>query len=225
MILLSGVAGAVDGVGYVLLRVFTAHVTGNTVHVGTDLGRVDLGAAWRPALAIASFVAGVVAGAAVRDACVRHAVPARAAVLGVAGLLLAAFLGVGVATERAWAEAPRFAALAAIAALAMGCQNAVTPRVGGRRVRTYVTGTMTELGEALLVAARSGGERAASLRRAAELFAVWLAYLAGGIASGAAGSRWGVDATLLPIAGIAIAVAIEVRRGRVEEELGSRMIA
>jgi uncharacterized membrane protein YoaK (UPF0700 family) len=226
-LLLSGVAGAVDGVGYVLLHVFTAHITGNTVHVGTGLGRLELGAAWRPAVAIASFVAGVAAGALVRDACGRHAVPARPAVLGLTGLLLSVFLGVGLATERAWSAAPRFTLLAALAALAMGCQNAVMPRVGGRRVRTYITGTMTELGEVLVAAgqAGAGAERAASLRRAGELFAVWLAYLAGGIASGVAGTWWGVGAVLLPIAGLAIAVVLELRSGRSEDALGSRATA
>ncbi len=220
-LLLSGVAGAVDGIGYVLLHVFTAHVTGNTVHVGTAAGRVDLGSAWRPALAIAAFVAGVAMGALARDACTAREGAARPVVLAIAGAFLAAFLVVGLADRGAPSEGPRFAVLAALAALAMGCQNAVMPKVAGRRVRTYITGTMTEFAEALVAAAKDGSERGASLRRAAELFAVWFTYLAGAVVSGAAGTRWGFRAAAFPLVGIAVAVAVEVRRARTEE-LGSR---
>ncbi len=86
-LLLSCVAGAVDGVGYVLLHVFTAHITGNTVHVGTGVGRLDLGSAWRPAFAIAAFVAGVGVGALVRDASSRAGLPTRPIVIALCGAL------------------------------------------------------------------------------------------------------------------------------------------
>ncbi len=224
-LLLSGVAGAVDGIGYVVLHVFTAHITGNTVHVGTAAGRLDFGSAWHPALAIAAFVAGVVVGALVREACGRRPGAARPVVLGIAGALLVAFLAVGLAAEGAPTDGGHFAVLAGLAALAMGCQNAIMPKIGGRRVRTYITGTMTELGEALVAAARDRGERAASLARAADLFAVWLTYLVGAVVSGAVGTRWGVGAALVPLAGIAVVVAIDLRRWRTEAGVGSRITA
>ncbi|GEJ56954.1 DUF1275 family protein [Anaeromyxobacter diazotrophicus] len=212
-LLLSGVAGAVDGLGYLLLGVFTAHITGNTVHLGAALGRAQLAAAAHPAFAIAAFVAGVAAGAVARDACERRGLPARPVVFALCGALLAALLGAW--TGLGGAEGARFYALAAPAALAMGCQNAVMPKVGGRRVRTYITGTMTELAEALVAAARRrGGERAAALARASELLGVWLAYLAGAVASGAAAARWGAAGVLLPLAGLGSAVLAELRRWR-----------
>ena len=209
-LVLSCVAGAVDGIGYVLLHVFTAHITGNTVHLGADVGRLELGAAARPAFAIAAFVVGVAVGAFAREASTQRGIPERIAVFALCGSLLALFLALGHAMSPAPTSA-RFYALAAPAALAMGCQNAVMPKVGGRRVRTYITGTMTEFGEAVVAAARSSrGARAEAADRAAELCAVWLAYLAGGIVSGTAGARWGVSAALFPIAGLAIAIALEV---------------
>lgn len=208
--MLSCAAGAVDGIGYVLLHVFTAHITGNTVHLGADVGRLELGAAVRPAFAIAAFVFGVGLGAFAREASAQHGVPERVAVFALCGSLLALFFTLGQAMAPA-ATPARFYALAAPAALAMGCQNAVMPRVGGRRVRTYITGTMTEFAEAVVAAARSSGSaRADAAERAADLCAVWLAYLAGGIVSGAAGVRWGVAAALFPMAGLAIAIAMEV---------------
>ena len=224
-LLLSCVAGAVDGIGYVLLHVFTAHITGNTVHVGTGVGRADLGSAWRPALAIAAFVVGVGVGALVRDGCARAGWPARPVVMGLAGGLLLVFVAAGLGQGGASPGAGRLAILASSAALAMGCQNAVMPRVGGRRVRTYITGTMTELAEALVAAATGpAGGRAESLRRARDLLAVWITYLVGGVVSGAAGTRWGVAAALFPIAGLLAAIAVELRRWRSDEALGARAL-
>jgi uncharacterized membrane protein YoaK (UPF0700 family) len=213
-LLLSGVAGAVDGMGYVLLHVFTAHVTGNTVQVGTDLGRIDLSSAWRPAFAILAFAAGVALGALAREACAQRGLAGRPAVLGISGLLLAVFLGAGLALGGA-PGGVRFMAVAAPAALAMGCQNAAMPARGGRRAKTYITGTVTELVEALVVAASRGRGGTRPPRRAFELFGLWLAYLAGGVASGAAAAKWSVAAALLPMAGIAIAIAMDwgSRRG------------
>lgn len=210
-LVLSCVAGAVDGIGYVLLHVFTAHITGNTVHLGTEVGRLDLGAAARPAFAIAAFVVGVGAGAFAREASAQRGIPERIAVFALCGSLLTLFLVLGQAMAGPVPTAGRFYALAAPAALAMGCQNAVMPKVGGRRVRTYITGTMTEFAEAVVAAARAPrGRGTAEAERAADLCAVWLAYLAGGIVSGAAGTRWGVVAALFPIAGLAIAIGMEV---------------
>jgi uncharacterized membrane protein YoaK (UPF0700 family) len=212
-LLLSGVAGAVDGIGYVLLHVFTAHITGNTVHVGTDAGRLDLAAAWRPALAIAAFVTGVGVGALTREACERHAIAARPVVVGVTGLLLVIFLALGIGDD-ANSSSVRFVALTLPAAMAMGCQNAIMPRIAGRRVKTYITGTMTEFAEAVVAAATtSGQERGRSVRSAVELFGLWFTYLVGGVVSGAAGTRWGVAAALFPIAGVAVVVCVEAWQG------------
>ncbi len=225
-LLLSGVAGAVDGIGYVLLHVFTAHITGNTVHLGTDAGRLDLSSAWRPGLAIAAFVAGVVLGASIRERCARHGIPAHPVVVGVTGLLLVVFLGVGIEIGDAALQGARFAALAVPAALAMGAQNAVLPRRGKRRVKTYVTGTMTEFAETIVAAGmRSGADRVRSVRHAVELFGLWFTYLVGGLVSGAAGARWGVTAALFPIGGVAVVVGASVWRMRSGEAAGARNVA
>jgi uncharacterized membrane protein YoaK (UPF0700 family) len=98
--------------------------------------------------------------------------------------------------------------------------------VGGWRVRTFITGTMTEFAEALVAAATSTGQhRASDLRRAVALFGVWFMYLLGGIVSGAAGVRWGVTAALFPIAGITIAMVVEIRRWRADQALASSRTA
>jgi uncharacterized membrane protein YoaK (UPF0700 family) len=216
-LLLSLVAGSVDGLGYLLLHVFTAHITGNTVQVAIRLAGAKLEAAAGAGFAVALFVAGVAVGALVRDAAERRGWPSRAVVFAVGALLLAAFAALG-SGERG--EAPpagwRFFALTALATLAVGCQNAVGPKVGGRRVRTYITGTMTEFGEAIVEAgtARDRSERATAVARSRRLLGVWVAYLGGGLVSAAAAERWGARSALVPLAGLAIAIAADLGRAR-----------
>ncbi len=218
-LLLSGTAGAVDGVGYLLVHVFTAHVTGDTVHVGARLARQDLAGAAHAAYAIAFFVAGTALGAVLRDASARRGLPGRAVVLAVALASLAAFVVVGTVAARAGALAHGvpFLVLTACAAGAMGLQNAVPPMVGGRRVRPFMTGTLTDAVEAAVRAvgapARSGARHRA-VRRGAALFAVWAVYLCGGLVAGAAAVRWGAVAALLPMAGLTATAAGEVLHPR-----------
>jgi uncharacterized membrane protein YoaK (UPF0700 family) len=207
-LLLSAIAGSVDGLGYVLLRVFTAHITGNTVHAAAQIARSGVEAAAGAGFAIALFVAGVAGGALLREESVRRGWPARAAVLGACALLLALF----AAFPAAQARSPRFYLLTALAALAAGAQNAVGPAVGGKRVRTFITGTMTELAEALVVARFArGAARRDALARARGLLGVWLAYLLGAIACAAAAGPLGTRAALLPAAALGAAVAASLR--------------
>ena len=60
---LAWVAGYVDAVGYILLfGLFTAHMSGNTVRLGVDLGRGDASEALARAVPIGVFVIGVALG-------------------------------------------------------------------------------------------------------------------------------------------------------------------
>jgi uncharacterized membrane protein YoaK (UPF0700 family) len=202
------VAGAVDGIGYLLLHVFTAHVTGNTVHAGTRLGAGDLRDGGWALLSIALFAAGVGLGAIVRDGCERRAWRPQRVVLALSAALLAAFalLGRGL-VPGATPDLGGGRTLAALAAatLGIGSQNAVGPRVGGRPVRTYITGTMIELVEALVAARRANPPaRRAELSRAAALLAVWGAYLAGAVQSSVACARLGSAAAILPAGALAL---------------------
>lgn len=65
-VLLGWTGGAVDAMGYlVLYRLFTAQMSGNTVHLAVALGRHDLRVALERAAAIAAFVAGALFGSLV----------------------------------------------------------------------------------------------------------------------------------------------------------------
>jgi uncharacterized membrane protein YoaK (UPF0700 family) len=212
---LAVAAGAVDGLGYVLLDgLFTAHITGNTVKAGTALGRLGLSTALVDGFPILVFVLGVVAGALLRDLLARWVSRPRVIVLATSATLLAGFVVAGALLEMGRAP-PRgalaFYVLAALATASMGIQNAAKPSIAGRPVRTFITGTMVDFGEALAAALAAGAARAEPLRRAAVLFAVWLTYLVGAAAGGAAALHVGTFAAAVPGCCVVAALALERR--------------
>jgi uncharacterized membrane protein YoaK (UPF0700 family) len=215
-IVLSAVGGAVDGLGYVLLaQLFTAHITGNTVKTGTDLARLDVSTALVDGFPIAVFVLAGFAGALLRDLLARRLSRPRLPVLAASAALLLAFVAAGALLESGRAPAPggaSFYVLATLATASMGVQNAVKPSIAGRPVRTFMTGTMVDFGEALAagaIAARA--RRREHLRRASVLLAVWIAYLSGAAVAGAAALRVGTFAAALPACAVLVALALEWR--------------
>jgi uncharacterized membrane protein YoaK (UPF0700 family) len=218
---LSAVAGAVDGLGYVVLfQLFTAHITGNTVKSGSAFGAMHFGQALRDGFPIAVFVAGVILGASLRGSLERHAVRApRAVVLSLGLALLLAFIAGGAALGGGRflvEDSAEFYGLAALATLAMGVQNAAKSRVGGSNVRTFITGTISDFGEAVAAAlvAHVPGQRRAHLRRASLLLGVWMAYFGGGAVASGAAVKFGTASAALPAAGLAVAIALELRSTR-----------
>src|SRR5215208_6665563 len=66
LVMLSLAAGCVDAVGYLGLgQIFVANMTGNTVLLGLALGQAKGQAALRAVVALAGFIVGVGAGAAI----------------------------------------------------------------------------------------------------------------------------------------------------------------
>jgi uncharacterized membrane protein YoaK (UPF0700 family) len=66
LVMLSLAAGCVDAVGFLGLgQIFVANMTGNTVLLGLALGQAKGQAALRAVVALAGFVIGVGAGAAI----------------------------------------------------------------------------------------------------------------------------------------------------------------
>ncbi|HEX9289892.1 MAG TPA: YoaK family protein [Anaeromyxobacteraceae bacterium] len=205
-----------DGLGYVLLdRLFTAHITGNTVKAGTDLAQLDVSRALVDSFPIAVFVLGGFTGALLRDLLARWVSRPRISVLATSAALLVAFAAAGALLEAGRAPPPggiSFYVLAALATASMGVQNAAKPLFAGRPVRTFMTGTMIDFGEALAASAMAaGGARRERLHHAGLLFTVWLAYLVGGAAAGAAALHLGTVAALLPACGVVTALAVEWR--------------
>ncbi len=214
-LLLAVVGGCVDAVGYVVLfKIFTAHMSGNSIASTVHAGEGDWGEACRRAFPVPVFVLGVAAGAAVCEVMLRRgARSVFAAALALEAALLFAFTAFGAAAagggpvpaEPAW----RFYLIAALPALAMGVQNAALRRVGGAGVRTtYITGMLTNFAEEatlwLFPRPRPDKQphlpprRPPSAARALLHLGLWLCFVGGGLAGVAGVLRWGPAAVTAP---------------------------
>jgi uncharacterized membrane protein YoaK (UPF0700 family) len=211
VILLAGAAGCLDAVGYLMLGLFTANMTGNTILLGLSLGRAAWAEALHNVVAIAAFVAGAGAGTLVVRSLRRlaHGLGAEALVLALA---VAAWIVFGAPRGRIAEPAAYW--LIALLAAAMGIQSAAVRRVGEQRVATtYVTGTLTTLATDTASdlldrwsARRGGGETEAretpktpAARGTALMMGLWAVYLFGALVGGFAEQRWSMWAVVAPI--------------------------
>lgn len=211
-LLLAGAAGYVDAVGYLMLGLFTANMTGNTVLLGIAAGQSRWAGAGRAVLALASFLAGASGGAVVlsRQRRIGSVLAAETAVL-TGSLVSWAVLG-----QEGGAALP----LLVLLSTAMGLQNAAVRRVGEQRVSTtYVTGTLTNLAieavTALLVRPVSHQEASGRSRTSGSLAlfgGLWVAYLVGAVAGGFAELRWAFAAVVVPIGVVAGVTAWDLLR-------------
>jgi uncharacterized membrane protein YoaK (UPF0700 family) len=209
LVLLAGAAGGIDVLSYLRLgNVFTANMTGNAVLLGIATGQHVGARALHSAVALAGFVLGVLAGAAL---CGRHQgsqtggwPPGVTLALGVELVLLAA-LAVGWALAGADPAGRAEDGLVGIAALAMGLQSAAVARLPLDGVATtYVTGTLTGLLFGLVLGSDSRRDR---LRRVGVLLGLVGGAVVAAVVVGAAGAV----AALIPVALVAVVVAVAVR--------------
>jgi uncharacterized membrane protein YoaK (UPF0700 family) len=222
VLLLAGAAGCLDAVGYLMLGLFTANMTGNTILLGLSAARQAWPEALRNVIALAAFVAGAAAGTLVVSS-VRRLDQC----LGLEAFLLAAAVTVWLAfgAPRGHIAQPAPARwLIALLAAAMGIQSAAVRRVGEQRVSTtYVTGTLTTLAtdtmsdllawwtarkrrgapEAGVGEAPPPNDRVPGARRGATLMTgLWAAYLFGALVGGFAEQRWSMWALAAPVAAL-----------------------
>ncbi|AXA90211.1 YoaK family protein [Massilia sp. YMA4] len=145
---LATLAGYVDTAGFVgLFGLFTAHVTGNFVLIGTELGHPGEGMLLLKFLAFPAFAAGVIGARLLANACERRGVSAIRPLLASQLLLLAAFTAAAiVGSPPLDPGAPVVLAAGMLGAAAMGIHNAAGKLVFGRIAPTTVmTGNVTEL--------------------------------------------------------------------------------
>jgi uncharacterized membrane protein YoaK (UPF0700 family) len=146
-VVLAFVAGYVDTLGFVaLFGLFTAHVTGNFILIGSGLAGAGSGLLikW---LAFPAFVAGIVGARVLDDSLRHHAHGTRVGGLYALQIaLLAAFMIAGVlAAPITSADAPLTIACGLLGAAGMGVQNAHA-RLTARSVvaNTVMTGNVTQ---------------------------------------------------------------------------------
>lgn len=221
-LLLAGVAGAVDAVGYLLLlHLFTAHMSGNSVAMGLSIGQTQWQTALLRAIPIPLFVFGVALGTAVIEIAIRQRIRSSfSIVLGMEALLLVIFIASsgsfihnGV-IHVDW----EFYFLVALLTLSMGLQTATLQRVGGSSVRTtYVTGMLTDLSQESVkylfwLHDHTHGRtmqriqkvlrlwpRHTSLNKVILLSGMWCCYVCGAIWGGYAELRWELGSLGIPL--------------------------
>jgi uncharacterized membrane protein YoaK (UPF0700 family) len=204
-ICLAIVAGYVDAYGFLTFSTFVSFMSGNTTRAGYSIGLGSYHAALPAALAIISFIAGVFSGTLLnRSRAIRSR---RALYFSITSLLVLYIAGshLGAVTT--------FPGIILLS-FTMGVMNTALARVGKEPVNlTFVTGTLSQIGGHLALAARreqlgdSEGAGDTHLRRALILSVIWAGFLGGAILGGIATSlvrEWMLVIPLLIILALAI---------------------
>lgn len=191
------IAGAVDGIGYLLLaHVFTSHMSGNSVKLAVSIAAGNWSESLRYAAPVVAFVIGVMGGLLAVEAAARRRVSRTfGAVASIELALLVAFL---------WLSHPPAEWMLALPAAAMGVQNALLRRVGDRGIRTtVVTGMLVHFARAVVVRSRD----------AMVLYGlIWVSFVAGGVGGALLDYRYGPIALLLPIVGLSGLICLDFAR-------------
>jgi uncharacterized membrane protein YoaK (UPF0700 family) len=215
-LLLTFAAGYVDVVGYLALyQVFTANMTGNTVHFAINL----LHSHWQDAMLAGSmipiFVAGSIVGRGIIEVGARNRIRRIGSLTFSVEALLIGFAS--LAPRHTSAPDIEIGCLAALA-FAMGLQTAALTRIGPLTIHTtFVTGMLNKLAQLIshsmfLAYDRLRGENrviAAQMkvrRHAFFIFSIWLAYFVGAIVGTKTEADFGRRALVIPIVLLAIAI-------------------
>ncbi len=236
---LTFAAGMVDIIGYIAVyRVFVAHMTGDTVHLGHNLviGNWDQGA--RAGTALASFVVGSIAGRSIIEAGARRNIKSVATI----SLLIEATL-ILIVVWAAPAEVTdhpeklgTICWMLALLAAAMGMQTATLTRIGALTIHTtFVTGMLNKLAQSISqwffwihdewrrqvgwgeLLRRSGQN--VSARTAGFMFGIWLCYALGSLAGTWMSLHWSARSLYVPVGLLVMAAGVDqVRPLSLEEE-------
>jgi uncharacterized membrane protein YoaK (UPF0700 family) len=233
--------GFVDAVGYIaLFEVFTANMSGNSIHIGMYLTQRDWPDLLRPLCAVASYVVGMLVTRIAIE------IAGRAGYKRIASFTFAAeaFLLAGFAHARpamhfgqlADLHSPAYFGFVAMLAFAMGVQTATLTHVGALTIyTTFVTGTLTKMTESVTRALfwiwdalpRTGishivssASRQKDVRQAAMLAATWMMYVLGAAAGVAFKARWELRSLYAPVAMLLVFALVDRFRpiGVQEEE-------
>lgn len=204
--LLAFNAGAVDVTGYLGLRQFTSHMSGNTATIALELGSRHYLALVRPAAVLACFLAGAVFCAVAVNWERRRE---RESVFAVPMLVEAVLLGI----------VPLFGGVThlfptlMLMAFCMGLQNAIITKISHKEIRTtHVTGMVTDIGielGKLIYWNRTAGREPvlAHRQRLMQLTTLVVLFVAGGALSALTFQQAGFF-LLLPLAVLLIAPTI-----------------
>jgi uncharacterized membrane protein YoaK (UPF0700 family) len=188
-LLLTGLAGYVDALGFVRLGgLYTSFMSGNTTQLAVFGAEGNLHKVLLPAILIVAFLTGSVLGSGLAIL-----VPSRwttPVVLAYESLLILGGLALGLAT-------PELGLAAFFVAVAMGAQNAVLAQVQGFRAgTTFVTGALFSLGQKIAKALTRTGDPWGWIGDGL----VWLSLLLGALLGALAYDAFALYALIAPAA-------------------------
>ena len=227
---LTAMGGFVDAVGYLaLFQVFTANMSGNSVHIGMYLGHRDWPNLLRPLCAVASYVVGMALTRIAVEAAGRSGMKRIASfTFAVEALLLATFahatpaMHFGQVTDL---HSAAYFCFVGMLAFAMGVQTATLTHVGALTVyTTFVTGTLTKMTESFTriffwvydelrqsgvshIVRHAPAQR--DVREGVMLAAVWVMYVIGATLGVLAKERWNLRALYVPVAMLIAFVVVD----------------
>ncbi len=229
---LTSIGGFVDAVGYIaLFQIFTANMSGNSIHVGINLGDSNFSNLLRPACAIVAYVTGMVLTRIAMTLAARHHVQRIASsTLAIEALLLVLFARATPAMKLGQLvdlNSAVYFSLVALLAFAMGVQTATMTHVGAMTVyTTFVTGTLTKFTESLTRAlfwsydqAKQAGKSMSDIvrlspkqkdvRETTFLAATWMCYVVGAAIGTLTKRRWELRALYLPVMVLIVFIVID----------------
>jgi uncharacterized membrane protein YoaK (UPF0700 family) len=237
---LTAVGGFVDAVGYIaLFEVFTANMSGNSVHVGMYLGQRNWLQLLRPFCAIVSYVVGMTLTRITVE------IAGRKGIRRIASFTLAAEVVLLILFARATPamhlgqiadlSSPAYFTLVALLAFAMGVQTATLTHIGALTIyTTFVTGTLTKLTESFTRVLFWGYDqlrqtrisdivrlapRQRDVREGAMLASTWSCYVIGAAIGTISKQRWELRALYIPVVVLGIFIVVDLFRPiDVEEE-------
>ena len=237
---LTAVGGFVDAVGYIaLFQVFTANMSGNSVHVGMYLGQRNWLQLARPFCAVVSYVVGMTLTRITVEIAGRKGIRRIASfTLAVEAVLLILFARATPAMHLGQIvdlSSPAYFTLVALLAFAMGVQTATLTHVGAMTIyTTFVTGTLTKLTESFTRTLFWGYDQLRQtgisdivrlapqqkdVREAAMLGATWSCYVIGAAMGTMVKQRWELRALYVPVVVLGMFVVVDLFRPiDVEEE-------
>lgn len=237
---LTAVGGFVDAVGYIaLFEVFTANMSGNSVHVGMYLGQRNWLQLLRPFCAIVSYVVGMTLTRITVEIAGRKGIRRIASfTLAVEAALLVLFARATPAMHLGQIvdlSSPQYFALVALLAFAMGVQTATLTHVGALTIyTTFVTGTLTKLTESFTRVLFWGYDqlrqtrisdivrlapRQRDVQEGAMLASTWSCYVLGAAVGTVVKQRWELRALYVPVVVLIIFIVVDLFRPiDVEEE-------
>ncbi|MGC2111642.1 MAG: YoaK family protein [Candidatus Korobacteraceae bacterium] len=228
---LTAVGGFIDAVGYIaLFQVFTANMSGNSVHVGMYLGRQEWSNLLRPLCAIVSYVVGMTLTRITVQIAGRRGIQRIASfTLTVEAVLLIFFARATPAMHLGQIvdlQSPIYFTLVALLAFAMGVQTATLTHVGALTIyTTFVTGTLTKLTESFTRALFWAYDKLHELKRishvvrlvpqqrdireGAMLASTWSCYVVGAAIGTVMKQRWELRALYIPVVIIVAFIAVD----------------